>query len=920
MTFSIGEGFRLSSQVEGVAGEGADGRGEASRSSLGHHAPTGERRGEREAKSRGGSVPEGKRRRMGDGEATAEPQNGTGCGGAGSRLSADERRACEWLLRHCALSLPTLLRAEMRAAGDEEACVVDPRALCHIRTPAAARRALRRAGEDAEGERQLCDGCGTTIFQLYRACNRCACELCLPCAAEEARRQRAEIVQRQQEEADALAVQEGMCAAAADGNKTGDTDASAAEERNASASEQSSPSLAVSRSRRARTPTAAVAEASSAAGAATPARTFVHLLGKTHCVHPMEEWRLCARFKPKLLYELAAAVGSAGRRLGAPPSTLMPPSPLLSREPRRLTHDEPLRAFQAIWRRATPIVVAGVGKALKCDWSPAAFEAMFDEMGVRLVVLTSGFGHDSEVDGTVGAFFRGFAPSERQAARAGLPSSCASRLFKLKDFPPSHDFRDLLPLHHRDFEEALPFAEYTSRRGRLNLASALPSYALPPDLGPKMYAAFGCFSSAGERPPTMEVARSSGGKLPPLECPGSTKLHLDMSDAVNLLMYVHDPGEPPSLGMQDGGHGETGVGMVAEYADELVGEEGEWLAKQRGAVGALWHIWRAEDAPKLRSFLTRIWNEMSAPDDNCSVSADTDDGGSQHVVGAHNGGEHTNPSGCPPLNYQPAVRVPLHDAIHDQTFYVNRRLRHRLRDEEGIAPWTFVQRQGEAVFIPAGCPHQVLNLRSCIKVAQDFVSPESIPRVLALTEEYRALPSTHSRSEDKLGAKAILAHAASHALSELGVVLVHQPSPETQPRASESAGPSSAEPIRCAPAHEPMNGHRLQLTPESSPLRGASTGHMRGSPAARSLQATSALYAQHVAHSRSPVQRLSTPRSLPRSSGPAPAGSTSSCRKQSSLLASPVRRYDSPKTPSALPPPVAYDDVSHSLSAKRRRQ
>ena len=99
------------------------------------------------------------------------------------------------------------------------------------------------------------------------------------------------------------------------------------------------------------------------------------------------------------------------------------------------------------------------------------------------------------------------------------------------------------------------------------------------------YAAFGCFSSAGERPPTMEVARSSGGKLPPLECPGSTKLHLDMSDAVNLLMYVHDPGEPPSLGMQDGGHGETGVGMVAEYADELVGEEGEWLAKQRGAVG-----------------------------------------------------------------------------------------------------------------------------------------------------------------------------------------------------------------------------------------------------------------------------------------------------------------------------------------------
>ncbi|XLR26203.1 hypothetical protein S83_054103 [Arachis hypogaea] len=29
----------------------------------------------------------------------------------------------------------------------------------------------------------------------------------------------------------------------------------------------------------------------------------------------------------------------------------------------------------------------------------------------------------------------------------------------------------------------------------------------------------------------------------------------------------------------------------------------------------------------------------------------------------------------------------------------------------GIEPWTFVQRLGEAVFIPTGCPHQVRNLK-----------------------------------------------------------------------------------------------------------------------------------------------------------------------------------------------------------------
>ncbi len=32
--------------------------------------------------------------------------------------------------------------------------------------------------------------------------------------------------------------------------------------------------------------------------------------------------------------------------------------------------------------------------------------------------------------------------------------------------------------------------------------------------------------------------------------------------------------------------------------------------------------------------------------------------------------------------------------------------------------------EGDAVFIPAGAAHQVQNLFSCIKVAEDFVSPD----------------------------------------------------------------------------------------------------------------------------------------------------------------------------------------------------
>jgi hypothetical protein len=32
-----------------------------------------------------------------------------------------------------------------------------------------------------------------------------------------------------------------------------------------------------------------------------------------------------------------------------------------------------------------------------------------------------------------------------------------------------------------------------------------------------------------------------------------------------------------------------------------------------------------------------------------------------------------------------------------------------------IEPWTFEQHLGEAVFIPAGCPHQVRNLKVLVK-------------------------------------------------------------------------------------------------------------------------------------------------------------------------------------------------------------
>jgi len=42
-----------------------------------------------------------------------------------------------------------------------------------------------------------------------------------------------------------------------------------------------------------------------------------------------------------------------------------------------------------------------------------------------------------------------------------------------------------------DLMKNIPLPEYTRRGGKLNLASRLPNYFVRPDLGPKMYNAYG---------------------------------------------------------------------------------------------------------------------------------------------------------------------------------------------------------------------------------------------------------------------------------------------------------------------------------------------------------------------------------------------------------------------------------------------
>lgn len=62
---------------------------------------------------------------------------------------------------------------------------------------------------------------------------------------------------------------------------------------------------------------------------------------------------------------------------------------------------------------------------------------------------------------------------------------------KLKDWPPTEDFAEILPEHFQDLMNNLPLPEYTKRDGKLNLSTRLPDFFVKPDLGPKMYNAYG---------------------------------------------------------------------------------------------------------------------------------------------------------------------------------------------------------------------------------------------------------------------------------------------------------------------------------------------------------------------------------------------------------------------------------------------
>ncbi|XP_012704397.3 lysine-specific demethylase JMJ25 isoform X1 [Setaria italica] len=441
--------------------------------------------------------------------------------------------------------------------------------------------------------------------------------------------------------------------------------------------------------------------------------------------------------------------------------------------------------FQMHWTKGEPVIVSDVLQLTSgLSWEPLVMWRALREKKTNGNIEDENFAVRAidcldwnEVEINIHMFFVGYTRGRTH------PTTHWPEMLKLKDWPPSSSFDQRLPRHGAEFISALPFPEYTDPRyGPLNLAVKLPDGALKPDLGPKTYIAYGF---------NQELGRGDS----------VTKLHCDMSDAVNILTHtaeVPDETYPPkkiekirkkmkeqdlqelygglesstehnlpptSTDSQNITVDETTktschdgldtnalppIDTEGDVEDKPPSHESKESGKHERTGGALWDIFRREDSDKLQGYLKKHASEF------------------RHI--------HCNP-----------VKQVIHP-IHDQTFYLTEEHKRKLKEEYGVEPWTFEQKLGEAVFIPAGCAHQVRNLKSCIKVAMDFVSPENVDECIKLTEEFRRLPSGHRAKEDKLEIKKIALHALNQVVNFLDVSSDGLKSGAGQPKNKDEAG------------------------------------------------------------------------------------------------------------------------------------
>ncbi|XP_019401699.1 PREDICTED: lysine-specific demethylase hairless isoform X2 [Crocodylus porosus] len=312
-------------------------------------------------------------------------------------------------------------------------------------------------------------------------------------------------------------------------------------------------------------------------------------------------------------------------------------------------HSKNYKLFQEHWRQGQPVLVSGLQKMLDGKlWGPESFCRERGEQEGRVLDLRAPAGRAqiSSKD-----FWDGFASS----ATCLHPEHSEGSLLRLDS-----SLGDMEPCRAETLHASWPLLEYCGPDGMLNLVSYLPDGQGRLWLRPRLCAAYGA--------------------MPGDRAVGTKNLTVQATDSIHVLVHVGAaPPDWPAARQEI---------LLWVEEDGLDGALKERLWDTSLQPGALWHIFRAEDADRIRGFLQE------------QVGEDPEEAGEGQL----------DPNS------------PLWSC------YLGPSLRRKLREEYGVSSWTLLQFLGDAVLVPAGAPHQVQSLSSTITVEQRFLSPENAAR------------------------------------------------------------------------------------------------------------------------------------------------------------------------------------------------
>ncbi|ANM60276.1 Transcription factor jumonji (jmjC) domain-containing protein [Arabidopsis thaliana] len=484
-------------------------------------------------------------------------------------------------------------------------------------------------------ERVFCNHCATSIVDLHRSCPKCSYELCLNCC---------------QEIRGGWLSDRPECQLQFEYRGTRYIHGEAAEPSSSSVSEDETktPSIKWNADENGSI-RCAPKELGGCGDSVLELKRILPVTWMSDLEQKAETFLASYSIKPPMSYcrcssDMSSMKRKAASRDGSSDNYLYSPDSLDVLKQEELLH------FQEHWSKGEPVIVRNaLNNTAGLSWEPMVmWRALCENVDSAISSNMSDVKAidclaNCEVKINTLCFFEGYSKGRTY-------ENFWPEMLKLKDWPPSDKFENLLPRHCDEFISALPFQEYSDpRSGILNIATKLPEGLLKPDLGPKTYVAYGTSDELGR-----------GDSV--------TKLHCDMSDAVNILMHTAEVtlSEEQRSAIADlkQKHKQQNEKELQEQngleEEEVVSDE---IVVYDETSGALWDIFKREDVPKLEEYLRKHCIEF----------------------------RHT---------YCSRVTKVYHP-IHDQSYFLTVEHKRKLKAEFGIEPWTFVQKLGEAVFIPA---------------------------------------------------------------------------------------------------------------------------------------------------------------------------------------------------------------------------